>query len=151
MDCMSSEESSEGEEDEEAGSDDDHPKGYLKIRCLAWRSSRLQKLYELVDEREEFERSQKPRRGIGRKDRRLGEPKDGNPLPPIGIFKWMVSKKWYRESQSHSSTCGQSPSRSVCSRMERPAWMSLAPLGPESDYEDNPATSNDDDVYYGVQ
>jgi len=137
MDCMSSEESSEGEEDEEAGSDDDHPKGYLKIRCLAWRSSRLQKLYELVDEREEFERSQKPRRGIGRKDRRLGEPKDGNPLPPIGIFKWMVSKKWYRESQSHSTHVASLLQECVLEDGET-AWMSLAPLGPESDYEDNP-------------
>ncbi|KLO15883.1 hypothetical protein SCHPADRAFT_848902 [Schizopora paradoxa] len=154
MECMSSEESSSDVEDEEVYSDDDRPKGILNIRCLAWRSSRLQKLYELIDEREEFERSQKPRRGVGRKDRRFGQPKDGNPLPPTGVRKWMVSKKWFRESQSRSTHVANILKDSVLDDGEA-AWMSLAPLGPESDYEDNPQppmmmpSTEFNNAYYG--
>lgn len=154
MDCMSSEESSSGAEDDEVYSDDDRPKGYLNIRCLAWRSSRLQKLYELIDDREEFERSQKPRRGVGRKDRRLGQPKDGNPLPPSGVLKWMVSKKWFRDSQSRSTHIASILKDSVLADGEA-AWMSLVSLGPESDYGDDPhppmmmPSTDYNSTYYG--
>ena len=71
----------------------------LYIRYLPWRSRRLSQLYHILDSREEIERSQKPKRGSGRKERLLGLPKDGNPLPPKGLDVWMISKIWLRNTQ----------------------------------------------------
>ena len=108
IECMSSEESSE-EEDLDGGSSDEEraPRTtFLRVRYLAWRSQRLRKLYQILDDREELDRSHKPRRGVGRKDRRVGLPKDGNPLPPVGTARWMVSKKWLRDAQSSSAQVG---------------------------------------------
>ncbi|THG95155.1 hypothetical protein EW145_g8013, partial [Phellinidium pouzarii] len=103
MECMSSEESSEeeGEEPVDASSDEErHARlKFLRIRYLAWRSLRLTRLFQAIDMREEEDRSAKPKRGVGRKDRRVGPPKDGNPLPPPGVAQWMVSKKWQREAR----------------------------------------------------
>ena len=101
LECMSSEESdfeSDGGLNDEGQST--NSVSFLRIRLLSWRSSRLNRLYAQIDAREEQDRSLKPRRGIGRKDRRRGQPKDGNPLPPSGVAKWMVSKKWARESNA---------------------------------------------------
>ncbi len=67
----------------------------------------------------------------------------------------MVSKKWYRESQSHSTHVASLLQECVLEDGET-AWMSLAPLGPESDYEDNPqppmmmtSTTEFNNPYYG--
>ncbi|KAI5123430.1 hypothetical protein M0805_006135 [Coniferiporia weirii] len=108
MECMSSEESDEGEGDEPDGyasSDGERLPAHkvLNIRYLAWRSSRLTQLFHAIDAREEVERSAKPKRGVGRKDRRMGAPKDGNPFPPKGVSRWMVSKRWLWEASATSS------------------------------------------------
>ncbi|KAL5527425.1 hypothetical protein ACEPAG_6216 [Sanghuangporus baumii] len=99
LDCMSSEESSEEETEVIGSSAGDKPSlGSLRIRILAWRSARLQELYRAVDEHEQHNRESKPKRGAGRRDRHLGPPKDGNPPPPMGTPRWMVSKKWLRQA-----------------------------------------------------
>ncbi|KAL5530385.1 hypothetical protein ACEPAF_6643 [Sanghuangporus sanghuang] len=104
LDCMSSEESSEEEAEVISSSAGDKPSlGSLRIRILAWRSARLQELYRAVDEHEQYNRESKPKRGVGRRDRHLGPPKDGNPPPPMGTPRWMVSKKWLRQA------CGVNP------------------------------------------
>ena len=105
IDFMSSEESSEEEADDGGSSDEERTvrTKILRIRYLAWRSTRLRKLYQILDEREELDRSLKPRRGSGRKDRRMGLPKEGNPPPPAGTARWMVSKGWLRDAQSSSA------------------------------------------------
>lgn len=104
IECMSSEESSDGEDTAGATSDAERPhvNGILKIRCLAWRSARLEELFHVIDSFEEHDRLSKPKRGVGRKDRRSGPPKDGNPPPPQGIPRWMVSKKWLRDASDYN-------------------------------------------------
>jgi hypothetical protein len=135
MECMSSEESSDnGETDMDASS---KPNAILRIRYLEWRSRRLQKLYQFLDEREEAERKDRPKRGVGRKTRRMGLPKSGNPPPPNGTSRWMVSKKWLHEAQLNRP--------SLCAMVEeilRTAdgngevnWDVLTTLGEESDVE----------------
>ncbi|KAH8118378.1 hypothetical protein DFH11DRAFT_1502400 [Phellopilus nigrolimitatus] len=143
MDCMSSEESSEEEEDEsdEASSDDERPPAhkFLRIRYLAWRSSRLHQLFQTIDARDEQARNAKPKRGIGRKDRRVGLPKDGNPLPPKGVSRWMVSKKWLQEANAVNPGLGELLQEIVKEEGEEEGEdagkQALATLGPESDDE----------------
>lgn len=94
LECMSSEES--GDEDT-AG-----PEGpSLRIRGLAWRSMRLLHFYAVLDEEapEEFINVggmviPKPRRVPARRGREAGPPKDPLLLPPKGVARWMVSRRW---------------------------------------------------------
>lgn len=91
---MSSEES-EVEEDAVAGS----RTSLLRIRRLSWRSTRLQRFFDILDEEDKADSSQKPRRGVGRKERSHGPPKEGVFLPPEGVATWMISKRWISEMQ----------------------------------------------------
>jgi len=95
VECMSSEES-EIEEDPVAGS----RTSVLRIRRLPWRSTRLQRLFDILDEEDKADNSQKPRRGVGRKERSQGPPKEGVFLPPQGVATWMISKRWICEMQA---------------------------------------------------
>ncbi len=94
--CMSSEESCE------EYTEPTHPSGahtkvqVLRRRGLPWRSSRLMRLYSILDEEDQVERSFKPKRGIGRKERCIGPMKDGFYMPPKGVGSWMVSQRWIR-------------------------------------------------------
>jgi hypothetical protein len=93
LDCMSSEES-----------DDDSKPGAAKertffVRGLPWRSNRLLKFYSVLDEDERLDKSMKPKRGLGRRDRNEGPPRDILTFPPKGIASWMVSRHWLRELQ----------------------------------------------------
>ncbi|KAH7887617.1 hypothetical protein F5I97DRAFT_1861597 [Phlebopus sp. FC_14] len=89
MECMSSEES-EFEEDHDNGS----RSMFLRTRGLPWRSLRLQRLFDILDKEDRQDNAQKPRRGVGRKERYVGPPKEGLLLPPKGVASWMVSKRW---------------------------------------------------------
>lgn len=86
MECMSSEES-EVEEDGTRTT-------VLRIRGLSWRSVRLQRFFDALDEEDRAESAQRPRRGVGRRERVRGAPKDGILVPPKGVARWMVSKRW---------------------------------------------------------
>lgn len=104
MECMSSEESSDGEEGGGEDSAEEHQGNGLCIRYLAWRSTRLSRLLQITDE--EYDKT-KLKRGIGKRGRRIGPPKDGNPLPPRGASSWMVSKKWFRKLESRDRNAAE--------------------------------------------
>lgn len=98
LECMSSEES-EIEEDPTSGT----RTVVLRVRGCPWRSLRLQHFFDLLDKEDKVATAQKPRRGVGRKERYRGPPKEGFLLPPKGVASWMISKRWMVMIQaSHS-------------------------------------------------
>lgn len=136
---MSSEESSDGE-DFSAGSEDEGSSqrvGFLRVRYHAWRSARLRRLYQVIDAADEVNQAQKRPRGRGRKERRIGLPKEGNPPPPVNTPRWMVSKKWQKEIKASAS-----PLAAVLDPIlkddDEATLQRLAVLGPESDEDDSP-------------
>ncbi|KIJ20295.1 hypothetical protein PAXINDRAFT_68206 [Paxillus involutus ATCC 200175] len=101
VECMSSEES-EVEEDSASGS-----RTFLRIRGFPWRSLRLQRFFDTLDEEDKIDNAQRPRRGVGRKERFAGPPQEGILLPPKGVASWMISKRWMRMMQtSHAEVLG---------------------------------------------
>lgn len=94
VECMSSEES-ETEED---------PVGSrttsLRVRGFPWRSTRLLRFFDILDDYDKADSSQKPRRGVGRRERFHGLPKEGLILPPKGVATWMISKRWISVMQA---------------------------------------------------
>ncbi|KAH7931242.1 hypothetical protein BV22DRAFT_1027471 [Leucogyrophana mollusca] len=100
LECMSSEES---EVDESASS----RCTFLRTRGFAWRSNRMQRFFDALDEEERLDHAQKPKRGVGRKERFVGALKDGILLPPKGVASWMISKRWISMMQtSHPEVLG---------------------------------------------
>jgi hypothetical protein len=93
---MSSEESDF--EDDTPGSS--RPSGILRTRGYSWRSSRLQRFYSTLDDEEKADRSMKPKRGVGKKERCTGPPKDGFHIPPKGVASWMISRRWINAAQA---------------------------------------------------
>ncbi|KAG9219022.1 hypothetical protein CCMSSC00406_0001432 [Pleurotus cornucopiae] len=86
LECMSSEESE---------FEDGQPQPTrFRTRGFAWRSTRLQRLYEILDEEDRETSATKPKRGLGRKDRIAGPVKSELILPPAGSSSWMISKHW---------------------------------------------------------
>lgn len=99
LECMSSEESGEDELEPSTDTDDRQTVQFLCIRPLPWRAERLQRFYAVLDEQQREDVSQKPKRGVGRKERRLGGHKEGLLIPPDGVASWMLSKRWIRTLQ----------------------------------------------------
>jgi hypothetical protein len=93
LDCMSSEES-----DDESKQSAAKERAFI-VRGLPWRSNRLLKFYSVLDEDERLDKSMKPKRGLGRRDRNEGPPRDILTFPPKGIASWMISRRWLRELQ----------------------------------------------------
>ncbi|TFK28855.1 hypothetical protein FA15DRAFT_633377 [Coprinopsis marcescibilis] len=87
IECMSSEES---EVDSEQGTT------ILRTRGYAWRSSRLLRFFHSLDQ--EDERSNRPRRGSGRRQRHAGPPKEDSLLPPRDVATWMISRRWFKST-----------------------------------------------------
>jgi hypothetical protein len=87
MECMSSEESAS--EDETGRSTT-----IYRIRGLPWRSIRLRNFYTTLDEGDQADKNFRPKRGVGRRERCLGPPKDGFFMPPKGVATWMISRRW---------------------------------------------------------
>ncbi|KAI0638065.1 hypothetical protein C8Q77DRAFT_1153750 [Trametes polyzona] len=94
QDCMSSEES-DGEYVE-----DGEKVQVFRTRGPSWRSARLRRYFAVLDDHDRAEKSFKPKRGVGRRVRREGPPKDGLFLPPKGIVRWMVSRRWLQETEA---------------------------------------------------
>ncbi|TFK92224.1 hypothetical protein K466DRAFT_481075 [Polyporus arcularius HHB13444] len=94
QECMSSEES----DGEYAAEGSGETVQVFRTRGLQWRSSRLRRFYAVLDEQDRFDKSLKPKRGLGRRERREGLPKDGFFLPPKGVARWMVSRRWLQET-----------------------------------------------------
>ncbi|KAG2152389.1 hypothetical protein BD769DRAFT_1594227 [Suillus cothurnatus] len=95
VECMSSEES-EIEEDLVVSSRTTS----LRVRGFPWRSTRLLRFFDILDDYDKVDSSQKPRRGIGRRERFHGLPKEGLILPPKGVATWMISKRWISVMQA---------------------------------------------------
>ncbi|KAI0307266.1 hypothetical protein B0F90DRAFT_1686735 [Multifurca ochricompacta] len=93
LDCMSSEESDENSKQAVA-----KDKAII-VRGIPWRSNRLLKFYTVLDEDDRLNKSMKPKRGLGRRDRNEGPPKDGLAIPPKGVASWMISRRWLRNVQ----------------------------------------------------
>jgi len=94
IECMSSEES-EVDEDAATGM----RTTFFRIRGIAWRSLRLQRFFDVLDEEDKADNMQRPRRGVGRKERIPGLPKEGMLVPPKGVASWMISKQWIHLTQ----------------------------------------------------
>ncbi|KAF8557004.1 hypothetical protein OG21DRAFT_430135 [Imleria badia] len=102
IECMSSEESEE-EEDAAMGM----RTTIFRIRGYSWRSLRLQRFFDALDEGDRVDNEQRPRRGVGRRERYVGAPKEGIAVPPKGVASWMVSKGWMRVmGASHGEVVG---------------------------------------------
>ncbi|KDR83877.1 hypothetical protein GALMADRAFT_236338 [Galerina marginata CBS 339.88] len=93
LDCMSSEES-----DYEIDPHSLQTSAYLKTHGYGWRSTRLLRFYYALDDEGRIESSTKPKRGVGRKERRIGLDKEEFILPPPGVATWMISRRWYKAS-----------------------------------------------------
>ncbi|KAI0089262.1 hypothetical protein BDY19DRAFT_944941 [Irpex rosettiformis] len=112
LECMSSDESCD-EHVEEVYPTSERSKVQLFItRGPTWRSSRLVRFYSLLDAEDVAEQlqlgsasvfaSNKHRRPLPRKERRVGPPKDGLIMPPQGVASWMISRRWVKEtSETH--------------------------------------------------
>ncbi|KAH7914392.1 hypothetical protein BJ138DRAFT_1143932 [Hygrophoropsis aurantiaca] len=94
LECMSSEES-ELDEGIDSGRSI-----FLRTRGFSWRSTRMQRFFDTLDEEERFDQAQRPKRGGGRKERFVGPVKDGIILPPKGVASWMISKRWMSMMQT---------------------------------------------------
>ena len=90
---MSSEES-----DFETDPVSSQPSAILRSQGYAWRSTRLLRFFSVLDEEEKGDTATKPKRGVGRKERRVGPPREEFWLPPQGIASWMISRRWYKAS-----------------------------------------------------
>ncbi|KAG6869319.1 hypothetical protein C0993_000072 [Termitomyces sp. T159_Od127] len=89
--CMSSDDS---EDDNGA-----RAPGMLYTRGHQWRSSRLKRFYDILDEGEKQDKYAMPKRGVGKKERSVGPLKDFA-LPPERVATWMISKRWIKASQA---------------------------------------------------
>jgi len=109
LECMSSEESEDGSvsgDQPQSRSSGRAPKSaIIRVRGPGWRSSRLVKLFHILDEAGQNDpvlSSTLPRGDKG-KQKTTGETKDANTagafvLPPKGISLWMISKRWVRRT-----------------------------------------------------
>jgi len=126
QDCMSSEESCDDNDGLQT------KQKVLRIRGLPWRSLRLQRFYALLDEEDQADKSSKPKRGNGRKERHVGPDKDPHILPPVGVSRWMISKRWIRHLQCTRVDLAQAV-MTVVSVSDGVDWNECAILGAESD------------------
>ncbi|KAF8076546.1 hypothetical protein FPV67DRAFT_1445174 [Lyophyllum atratum] len=92
LECMSSEDS----DDDATGS---RSSGMLRTRGYLWRSTRLKRFYGILDDEEKADKFLMPKRGVGKKGRCTGPPKEGFHLPPKRVATWMISRKWIKASQ----------------------------------------------------
>lgn len=128
---MSSEES-----DFETDPVSSQPSAILRSRGYAWRSARLVRLFSVLDEEERVNLSAKPKRGVGRKERRVGPPKEEFRLPPRDIATWMISRRWYKASLKVYSDLPETLNKLI---VDPPGfnWTHFHDLGEESaDSED---------------
>jgi hypothetical protein len=109
LECMSSEESEDGsvagDQPQQRSSGRAPKSAIIRARGLGWRSSRLVKLFHILDEtgHNDPALSSTLPRGDKGKQKMSGETKDTNKagafvLPPKGISSWMISRGWVRRA-----------------------------------------------------
>lgn len=134
LECMSSEES-----DFEIDPVSSQPTAILRSQGYAWRSTRLLRFFSALDEEEKADMSTKPKRGVGRKERRAGPPKEEFSLPPQGIAPWMISRRWYKVSLNAYPDLPETLNKLIADSLEFD-WTNFHDLGEESaDSEDEEA------------
>ncbi|KAH9951694.1 hypothetical protein B0H21DRAFT_783446 [Amylocystis lapponica] len=154
QDCMSSEESSEESVDPATSADGRDKIQVLRIRGLPWRSLRLQRLYATLDVEERAGAAQKPKRGVGRKERCMGPHKDGFLIPPKGVSSWMISHRWIHAVQISQPDLLESLKDLV---VDPPGfdWNQFLGLGAESDDDPEPEDTDQyiprSDASYSLQ
>lgn len=136
--CMSSEES----DGEEPASDGGPPVAAFRTRGPPWRSARLRRLYMVLDDHARLEKSGKPRRGLGRRKRHDGPPKDGLALPPKGVARWMVSKRWLRETEATRTDVAETLREHFVDPVEPELLAAQEMLGPEDSEVEEQTHSN---------
>ena len=92
LECQSSEES-DHEQPLSTGP------GTLIVHPLPWRSTRLLAFHALLDRQYLTNMRPQPRRGVGRRARRAGEPRDATRMPPKGVRRWMISERWWKQRE----------------------------------------------------
>jgi hypothetical protein len=103
LECMSDEDS-----DGDGGDD-----GALAVRGRAWRSAR-------------------PRRGAGRRVRAEGGPAAASGLPPPGVARWMLSRRWLAEMRRAEPEAHAAAQARVCAEDDGFDWTAFDELGYES-------------------
>ncbi len=136
QDCMSSEES-----DNELDPQSSQSITILRTCGYAWRSKRLLRFYEILDEEERIDASAKLKRGVGRRERRDGPLKEGFILPPEGSATWMISKRWYKSSLTTRPDLPTLLSKRITDTPDFD-WPNFRELGEETSDEDVPASTS---------
>ena len=103
----------------------------FRTRGLAWRSARLRRFYAVLDEQDRVDKGLKPKRGVGRRIRREGPPKDGILLPPHGVARWMVSQAWLREMEEMCPDLTDVLRQLIVDPVEPEPELARLMLGPE--------------------
>ncbi|TBU32889.1 hypothetical protein BD311DRAFT_749918 [Dichomitus squalens] len=147
QDCMSSEES-DGEEPAPAGGSTETMQVF-RTRGLSWRSSRLLRFYAILDNQDRIDKSFRPKRGVGRRVRREGPPKDGFFLPPKGVARWMVSQKWIREMEAVRPDLTDILRELVVDPAEPEAEDARILLGPDETSDEEVVQAQPQAAYYG--
>lgn len=129
IECMSSEES-----DQENDVVSPYSPGILHTRGHQWRSTRLIRFYNMLDEEEKT--IFRPKRGVGRKERSTGPPKEGFHLPPAGVAAWMISRRWIKRSRVQYSDLPEVLRKRV---QDAPGfdWDHFDMVGEDSDVSDD--------------
>jgi hypothetical protein len=97
LECLSSEESDQEQIPSSSGCSSALT---LTIHPLPWRSARLIAFYALLDAQHLAHAQSQPKRGVGRKARIVGSPRAEDRMPPRGVRRWMVSKRWWTEMET---------------------------------------------------
>ena len=147
LECMSSEESEDGSvsgDPPQPRSSGRAPKSaVIRVQGLGWRSSRLVKLFHVLDEAGQNDptlSSTLPRGDKG-KQKMTGETKDTNRagafvLPPKGVSFWMISRRWLGRANLVHRDLGNLLRGLI---VERPGFdwrLGTAILGHESETEE---------------
>jgi len=149
LECMSSEESEDGS----VSGDQLQPRAsgrapksaIIRVRGLGWRSSRLVKLFHILDEAGQNDpalSSTLPRGDKG-KQKMTGDTKDTNKagafvLPPKGISYWMISKGWLRRANLVHRDLGNLLRGLIVDHPGFDWQLGTATLGHESEAEGEP-------------
>lgn len=102
----------------------------LRTRGYAWRSQRLNRFYNILDEG----MPNKIKRGAGKKGRYAGSLKEGFHLPPKGVASWMISKRWIKTAQQEHSDL-PNVLRKLIEEPPGFEWSQLDLLGEDSEDE----------------
>ncbi|KAJ2916450.1 hypothetical protein MD484_g3981, partial [Candolleomyces efflorescens] len=142
MECMSSEES-----DFEDGI---RSTDTLRTRGYAWRSKRLLHFYYVLDQEDMSDKSSRPKRGVGKRGRIQGPPKDLDLLPPKGVSTWMISRRWLRATRRRHPGVLDTLEELVDDSVQF-EWGRFHVLGEETEGSDTDAPVNDSGPQPGHQ